>query len=163
MDRPSINLVLSIEPAFHCLFKRQSRPAYQPRPPPSQAQASGQQKPRLAGALPHKRRRQLRGEGEARDGETHLFTRAGCFLPVPQLTPEPTASAITVLHASSAMYGRAVNTPRVIGRASTSLLLKRRPRPAYQPRPPPSQAAASGQQEPRAFTFPAITGRGRNV
>ena len=154
------------------LFKRQPRPAYQPRPPPSQAAASGQQRPRAAGlwgdAPPNKRRRrQLRDEGEACDGEKHLFTKDGCFLPRPQLTPEPTGSAITVSHASPATYRQAVNKLCIIGQASPSLLLKRQPRPAYQPRPPPSQAAASGQQGPLgrcpAPHAPTITRRGRSV
>ena len=136
------------------LFKRQPHPASQPRPPPSQAAGSGHQRPRAGSwgdAPPHKRRqRQLRGEGEACDSEKHLFTKDGCFLPTPQLTPEPTGSAVTVSHASLATYRQAVNKPCIIDRASPSLPLKRQPLPAYQPRPPPSQAAASGQQRPRA-------------
>ncbi|CAL8300703.1 unnamed protein product [Boreogadus saida] len=148
--------------------------AYQPRPPPSQAAVSGQQRPRAAGSwgdVPPHKRRLLRGEGEACDSEKHLFTKDGCFLPVPRLTPEPTGSPIPVSHASSATYGRAVNTSRVIGRASPSLLLKRQPRPAYQPRPPPSQVGRAAskslrQQAHGAMSPPkeqTITGQGRSV
>ena len=102
--------------------------AYQPRPPPSQAAASGKRRPRAADSWgyvpPHKRRRrQLRCEGEACDSEKHLFTKDGCFLPTPQLTPEPISSAITVSHASSATYRQAVNKPCIIDRASPSLPL----------------------------------------
>ena len=82
-------------------FERQPRPANQPRPPPSQAAASGQQWPRAAGSwadVPPNKRRLLRGEGEACDSGKHLFTKDGCFLPTPQLTPEPTGSAVTVSH-----------------------------------------------------------------
>ena len=50
----------------------------------------------------------------------HLFTKDGCFLTTPQLTPEPIGSAITVSHASSATYRQArYNKPRIIDRAST--------------------------------------------
>ena len=116
-----------------------------------QAAASGQRRPRAAGSWgyvpPHKRRRrQLQGEGEACDSEKHLFTKDGCFFPT-QLTLEPTGPTITVSHGSPTTYRQAINKPRIIDRARPSLPLQRQPRPAYQPRPPPSQAAASGRQK----------------
>ena len=109
--------------------------AYQPRPPPSQATASGQRRPWAAGFMglcpaPQAPAKAIMGEGEACDSEKHLFTKDGCFLPVPQLTPEPTGPAITVSHASPTTYRQAVSKPRIIDRASPSLPLRRQPHPA---------------------------------
>ncbi|CAL8395468.1 unnamed protein product [Boreogadus saida] len=78
-------------------LRRQPHLAFRPRPPPSQAAASGQQRPRAAGSwgdVPPHKRRLLRGEGEACDSEKHLFTRDGCLFPT-KLTLEPTGPAIT--------------------------------------------------------------------
>ncbi|CAL8388774.1 unnamed protein product [Boreogadus saida] len=99
--RPSINLVLLIEPALHYLYEgshTRLNGAARLHRGLRRAASKG-----LGQRCPAPQA--LRDEGEACDSEKQLFTKDGCFLPVPQLTPEPAGSAITVSHASSATGG----------------------------------------------------------